>query len=239
MIEVFSVLFPQNMVTSKVSTTQRQRQEQAMKPVVQQQQPHQQQQQPHQPQQQQQQQPHQQQQQQPHQQKALPDTTVQATTEPVNNDTRTISDAVMRCTEKKGDVVSEPKRKDDLKPVVDKGGVEVVEEKGNNEGGEENEVTSEVVRKIQQQLDEIKDAPRSTRRRKSRRLQQQEPDLPGPSLPPPQTRHRTPSHRRSRRHRKREETLTDSQISDSQVLQVLTYTHSSFVFIHVDNLLPR
>ena len=91
---------------------------------------------------------------------------------------------------------------------------------GGGEGeveGEENTVTSEVVRKFQQQLEEIKVAPRETRRRKSRRLQQQEPEA---TAPPPQTNPSLSLHRRSRRNRKRSEVLTDSQIPDSQVLQV-------------------
>ena len=105
------------------------------------------------------------------------------------------------------------------------------EEEGREEGKEEEEgkgereeadLTSEVVRKFQQQLEEIKVAPREARRRKSRRLEQKEPEPVAPSLPPPRTRPSPalPSYRRSRRNRKKSEPLTDSQISDSQVLQV-------------------
>ena len=94
---------------------------------------------------------------------------------------------------------------------------------------ETEDITSEVVRKVQQQLDEIKVSSRDTKRRKSRRLQRQDPELSAPPLPPPplppaprQVHHhhqQEPRQRRSRRARKRDE-ITDSQKSDSQFLQV-------------------
>ena len=85
----------------------------------------------------------------------------------------------------------------------------------------------EMVRKFQQQLDEIKVTARETKRRKSRRLQRQDPELPTHPPPPPAPQSRPqqqPRQRRSRRTRRRSATLTDSQIPDSQVLQVHTYS---------------
>ena len=95
-------------------------------------------------------------------------------------------------------------------------------------------VESDIVRRFQQHLDELNNAARDKRRRKSRRLQQKDPDVAAPPTAPPPApsglrgRRQQPRQRRSRRTRKREEALTDSQIPDSQVLQV-SQPHSNVV----------
>ena len=77
---------------------------------------------------------------------------------------------------------------------------------------------SEVARRIQQQLEEMRDAPREQKKRRSKRLMRQEEV---PPVPPPHRRSPAAGRpRRSRRTRKKEEPLMDSQVSDSQLLQV-------------------
>ena len=77
---------------------------------------------------------------------------------------------------------------------------------------------SEVARRMQQQLEEMREAPREQRKRRSKRLMRLE-----EAPPPPPSHHRSPAPgrpKRSRRNRKKEEPLMDSQVSDSQLLQV-------------------
>ena len=94
----------------------------------------------------------------------------------------------------------------------------------NQENG--NGIPFDVARQLQQQLEELRDAPREQqRRRRSRRLMRKGSEdagqLPPPPLAPPAQgspgKGRT---RRGRRTRRKEEHLMDSQITDSQLLQV-------------------
>lgn len=80
--------------------------------------------------------------------------------------------------------------------------------------------TSEAMRDLHQQLEDLKEAPQEQpKRRRSRRLQKRD-DEPVTSIPP--TSPHTPSKGKGRRRRgrKKEEPLMDSQVSDSQLLQV-------------------
>ena len=95
----------------------------------------------------------------------------------------------------------------------------------NEDQENDNGLPYDVARQLQQQLDELRDAPREQqRRRRSRRLMKKGKDdgshPPPPPLAPPS--HGSPSKGHSRRGRRarRKEELMDSQVTDSQLLQV-------------------
>lgn len=89
-----------------------------------------------------------------------------------------------------------------------------------------NGIPIDVARQLQQQLEELRDAPREQqRRRRSRRLMRKGSEdagqpPPPPLAPPAQGSPGKGRTRRGRRTRRKEEHLMDSQITDSQLLQV-------------------